>query len=460
MKRNLTESLGTWLRSSSRKPLIIRGARQVGKTWLIRNLAEVEGKQLIELNFEKRPDFASLFSSNDPKEIMLHITAATGIRADETKTLLFLDEIQAAPHLLEKLRWFAEDMPELPVIAAGSLLDFALAKHEFSMPVGRISYLYLEPLSFEEFLDATGKLQLRLYLENYHWDLKIPPAIHSELMKHMKEYLIIGGMPAAVLSWAIDKNLDSIHQIHFDLLTTYRDDFAKYNGRLSIERLEDIINSVPRQLGKKFTYKEANFEVASSSLKQALDLLCKARICHRILATAANGLPLGAETDEKFLKVILLDCGLCSTALGLSLHQLTSLSELSMINSGGMAEQLVGQFLRTITPAYAPPTLYYWQRTKKGSEAEIDYIIQYETQVIPVEVKAGTTGTLRSLHVFMKEKKKSLAIRINSDLPTHGPVKVKETSEGPEIAYQLLSLPFYLLGQLHRLLKSVSLPVT
>ncbi len=453
MRRDRTLFLIHWLNSSTRKPLVIRGARQVGKTWLIRDLADSQGRQLIELNFEKRPDLESLFSSNDPKEIILNIAASTGNKIEPSKAILFLDEIQAAPRLLGKLRWFAEEMPELPVLAAGSLLDFTLAKHEFSMPVGRIGYMYLEPLSFEEFLSGIGQHELRAYLENFDWNLNIPAAIHSQLIKAIKEYLIVGGMPAAVSSWAIEKAPDAVNQIHFDLLTTYRDDFTKYSGRLTIDRLEDVMSSVPRQLGKKFVYKDANSEVSSSPLKQALDLLSKARVCHRIVATSANGLPLGAEADQRFLKVIMLDCGLCGASLGLSLHHLRSVSEISMINSGGMAEQLVGQLLRTLTPAYIPPSLYYWQREKKGAEAEIDYIIQYENQVIPVEVKAGTTGTLKSLHQFVKEKKKTTAIRINSDLPRLGPVDVKD-SLGSSIEYNLLSLPFYLLGQLHRLIKS------
>jgi len=453
MKRDHTAFLIHWLNSKTRKPLVIRGARQVGKTWLIRDFASLQKRQLVELNFEKKPSLESLFSSNDPQEILINIAALTGSKIDPSKAIIFLDEIQVAPHLLGKLRWFAEEMPELPLIAAGSLLDFALNTHEFSMPVGRISYLYLEPLSFEEFLDAVESQELRAYLEKYDWNLDIPAAIHSQLMKSIKEYLIIGGMPAAVSSWVDEKSLDMVNQIHFDLLATYRDDFAKYSGRLSTERLEDIMSSIPRQLGKKFIYKNANSEVSSASLKQALDLLIQARVAHRIVTTSANGLPLGAEADERFSKVIMLDCGLCGAALGLSLHQLRSISEISMINSGGMAEQIVGQLLRTILPPYIPPSLYYWQREKKGAEAEIDYIIQHENQVIPIEVKAGTTGTLKSLHQFIKEKKKKIAVRINSDIPRLSSVSIKDAL-GSNIEYNLLSLPFYLLGQLHRLIKS------
>lgn len=456
MKRDRSAFLVDWLRSDTRKPLVIRGARQVGKTWLIRDLAHSQQRKLIELNFEKRPNLASLFASNDPKEILLNIAASTGSKIEPANAILFLDEIQAAPHLLEKLRWFAEDMPELAVVAAGSLLDFSLAKHEFSMPVGRIGYMYLEPFSFEEFLDAIGQHELREYLQNYNWKTNIPEALHLQLMKIIKEYLVVGGMPGAVSSWATAKEPSAINQIHVDLLATYRDDFAKYSGRLTIDRLEDVMNSVPRQLGKKFVYKDANSETSTAPLKQALDLLTKARVCHRIVATAANGLPLGAEADEKFFKVIMVDCGLCSASLGLSLHQLRSISEISMINSGGMAEQLAGQLLRTLTPAYISPSIYYWLRKKTGADAEIDYIIQHENLVIPIEVKAGTTGTLKSLHQFMKEKKKTIAIRVNSDIPRLGPVRVKDPS-GVAIEYTLLSIPFYLLGQIHRLIKSAEL---
>jgi len=455
MRRDRTSFLIEWLNSTKRKPLVIRGARQVGKTWLIRDLASSQDRQLIELNFEKRPILETLFSSNEPTEILTYISASSGQKIEPSKAILFLDEIQVAPRLLEKLRWFAEDMPELPVLAAGSLLDFALAKHEFSMPVGRIGYIYLEPLSFEEFLDALGQNELRTYLHNYDINLKIPEAIHIQLMKFIKEYLVVGGMPAAVSAWVSQKDLQVVNQIHFDLLTTYRDDFAKYSGRLSTERLEEIMNSVPRQLGNKFVYRNANSDVTTHSLKQALDLLCKARVCHYILSTAANGLPLYAEADEKYLKIIMLDCGLCNASLGLSLHQIVGLSELSMINNGGMAEQLVGQLLRTIFPAYMAPSLYYWLRKKTAAMAEIDYIIQHENYLVPLEIKAGSTGTLKSLQQFMLEKKKTIAVRINSDFPSVCTVNIKD-SKGINVKYKLLSIPFYLIGQLHRLIKQAN----
>lgn len=455
MKRDRSTFLIDWLNSNERKPIVVRGARQVGKTWIIRELAQSQHRQLIELNFERRPDIQTLFNSNNPIEILANIATFTGDDIKPSESILFLDEIQVAPQLLAKLRWFAEDMPELPVIAAGSLLDFALAEHKFSMPVGRIGYLYLEPLSFEEFLDATENHRLRDYIRNYEWNSDIPDAIHMQLIRLIKEYLIVGGMPSAVLSWATKKDPNILNQIQYDLLTTYREDFSKYKGRLPLGRLEDIMNSIPRQLGKKFVYSHANSQTSSVPLKQALELLAKARVCHCILSTSANGLPLGAEINGKFLKMILLDCGLCCTSLGFSLHQLASISEIALINRGAMAEQLAGQILRTINAAYVDPTLYYWHREKLNSSAEVDYIIQHEDRVVPIEVKAGTTGSLKSLREFIKEKKTPLAVRVNSDKPSVAIAQIADQTT-PPLEYKLISLPFYLLGQVHRLIKSSS----
>lgn len=453
MKRDRSAFLIKWLHSKERKPLVIRGARQVGKTWIIRELAQSEQRQLIELNFEKRPEIQTLFESNDPTEIIANITAFVGKTIKPSESILFLDEIQVAPQLLAKLRWFAEDMPELPVIVTGSLLDFALTENPFSMPVGRISYLYLEPLSFEEFLEAIGNQRLREYIKNFNWNVKIPDAIHLQLIKLVREYLIVGGMPSSVSSWAEKKDPNTLNQIQYDLLSTYREDFSKYKGRLSIDRLEDIMNSIPRQIGRKFIYSHVNSQTSSAPLKQALEHLSKARVCHCILSTSANGLPLGAEVNVKLFKVVLLDCGLCCISLGLSLHQLVSISEITLLNNGAMAEQLVAQILRTINAPYIDPVLYCWQREKANSSAEIDYVIQHEDKVIPIEVKAGTTGSLKSLREFVKEKKTSLAVRVNSDKPSIVTSQIADKN-ADSLEYTLLSLPFYLLGQVHRLIDS------
>jgi predicted AAA+ superfamily ATPase len=451
MQRTLSNSLATWLHSTGRKPLVIRGARQVGKTWLVRHFADLSGKQLIELNFEREPSYASLFASNDPEQILLNLSTVLNQKIDIQNCLLFLDEIQAAPQLFSKLRWFAEDLPQLPVICAGSLLEFVLAEYSFSMPVGRISYMYLEPLSFEEFLLARDKPALYDYLANYNLNVEIPTAIHEQLITLFKEYLLIGGLPAVVSNWLIERSLSRVNQIQNDLLATYRDDFAKYKGRIATERLDEVMMATPKMLGQKFVFSRVNKTVPSAAIKQVLDLLEKARICHRVQSSAANGVPLGAEIKEKYFKEIFLDIGLCSTALGLNLNYMNSVSEIIMINNGGVAEQVVGQLLRTTFESYLEPTLYCWHREEPGSSAEIDYLIQHGNKVIPIEVKAGTTGTLKSLHFFMGAKKLSTAIRINSDYPSKNIIHVKDNLGNP-VDYVFISIPFYLIGQIHRLL--------
>jgi predicted AAA+ superfamily ATPase len=427
MKRFSIEYLHNWLTAKEHKPLVMRGARQVGKTWLVRELARLANKQLIEINLEKQPHMASLFVSNDPKQILLNLSVTLNQTIDPDQALLFIDEIQAAPDLLGKLRWFAEDLPELPVIAAGSLLDFVLAKHTFSMPVGRISYVHVEPLSFEEFLWANDNGLLAEYLANYHLDISVPIAIHEQLHRLFQEYILI-----------------EVNQIHHDLLATYRDDFFKYNARIAVERLDEVMMAIPQMLGQKFVYSRINPSLHTDAVKNMMSLLHKAKICYPVISCAANGVPLGAELNPKFFKEVFLDTGLSCTALGLNLNNI-NLDTMTLINKGGLAEQVVGQLLRTINQPYMEPVLYYWRRDVKGSSAEIDYVIQHGNQVIPLEVKAGSTGSLKSLHLFMELKKLPLAVRVNADFPS-------KTSVQMGTDYILLSLPFYLVGQLHRLL--------
>lgn len=454
MERTSLNYLNSWLASADRKPLVLRGARQVGKTWLIRHFAKTSKRHLIELNFEKQPSYASLFTTNDIKQILLNLSAIVGHKIDPETSLLFLDELQATPQLLSKLRWFAEDLPSLPVIAAGSLLEFILAEHSFSMPVGRINYMHLEPLSFEEFLLASNKQSLFDYVKSYDLKNEIPAAIHNQLITLFKEYLLVGGLPAVVSNWTKEHSLSQINQIQNDLLATYRDDFAKYKGRIATERLDEVMMTAPRMLGQKFVYSRVNKGIQSATIKQVLDLLEKARICHRVKGCSANGIPLGAEVKEKYFKEIFLDVGLCSTALGFNLNQMNSVHEIILINNGGLAEQVVGQLLRTISAPYIEPALYCWNRDEAGSNAEIDYVIQHGHKIIPIEVKAGSAGSLKSLHLFMGLKKLSVAIRINSDYPNKTNIDMKNNI-GNHVQYVLISIPFYLLGQIPRLLDAM-----
>lgn len=451
MYRKTLEYLENWLSLPARKPLIVRGARQVGKTWLVRQFAKTMNLTLIEVNFEKRPDRADLFKSNDPQQILLELSSALNQPIDPKKCLLFLDEIQAAPDVLSKLRWFAEECSELPVIAAGSLLEFLLHDHTFSMPVGRITYMHLEPLSFEEFLLACDKKMLLEYLQKFDFTNPVPHSIHHDLLSLFREYVLVGGLPAAVFTWVTTKSLQNVSTIQHDLLSTYYDDFSKYRGRIAIDRLYETMNAVPKLLGEKFVFSRVNKDAQASSIKHSFELLCRARICHRVSACSANGVPLAAETKEKYFKALFLDVGLCSASLKLNFSTIQSADDVMLINQGGIAEQVVGQLLRTIDPFYIEPVLFYWLRDEIGYNAEIDYLIQQGNKVIPIEVKAGSTGSLKSLHVFMELKNYQMAVRVNADFPSKTDVSVKSRT-GNQVYYSLLSIPFYLVGQMRRLL--------
>lgn len=451
MKRYLIDKLKDWLISPSRKPAVLRGARQVGKTWIVRELAKVTGKKLIELNFEKQRSFAIHFESNDPATILLNLESALNqsIRAEDS--ILFLDEIQAAPELFAKLRWFYEDMPQLAVITAGSLLEFVLENHTFSMPVGRIQYFFIEPLGFEEFLLAKNETHLLSAIEKVSIDKSLNASLHDKANQLFKEFVTVGGMPEAVSTWIKTSSLEALSEVHNNLINTYQDDFAKYAGKISTTYLEEVLYAVPKLLTKKFVYSHVNSTARHESIKQALNLLLKARLCHKVQSVSANGIPLGAEVNAKAFKVILIDVGLVSTMLGLKLHQFTNIEDILVINKGALAEQVVGQLLRLLSPFYVEPALHYWTRELANSSAEIDYLIQENQRLLPIEVKAGVEGKLRSLHQFMSEKPWKLAIRFYAGPVQRDHIKSKTTT-GDQNDYELISLPFYLLGQLYRLL--------
>ncbi|MBY0281790.1 MAG: AAA family ATPase [Alphaproteobacteria bacterium] len=435
-----------WINLEDRKPLIVRGARQVGKTWLIRELAKNINKQLIEINFERDPQIKSLFETNNPEVILQNLEIYLGKNIEPTSSLLFLDEIQDAPEVLAKLRWFYEETPTLSVVAAGSLLEFILHDHSFSMPVGRITYLHLEPLSFEEFLKAINEEQALEFLQKLTISpipSEIPILIHHKLQDHMRSYLQIGGMPASILAW-VNQGANHALRIQEDLLATYRDDFFKYKGRIDVQKLETLFKAVPSQLGEKFVYSKTDKTIQSAAAKHILSLFNKARIAHIVRHSAGNKVPLAAEVKDKSFKQIFLDIGLVNRILGSPDVNIT----------GGIAEQLVGQMLRCLFPFFIEPSLFYWNREEKGSNAEIDYIIEHNNQIVPIEVKSGSTGSLKSLHQFMHAKKLSLAVRINDDRPSVTPVNTK-LNDGTEVSYTLLSIPFYLVGQLHRLLNEI-----
>jgi hypothetical protein len=451
LKRKTAAFLDQWLVSENRKPLVLRGARQVGKTWLVRDLAHRMGRQLVEVNVERRPELADHFADNDVARALRDLEADLGVSIRPESSILFFDEIQACPRLLGLLRWFYEEMPELPVVAAGSLLEFALRDHDFSMPVGRISYCHVEPVSFYEYLDASGDEKLRGALEDAAETLSLSPVLHRRALDVFREYCLIGGMPEVIAEW-IKKPDDARRlQLQRDLIATYRDDFNKYRARLSADLLRRVMDAVPRQLGDRFVYNQVEADARHPDLKKAFDLLAMARVCHRVEHTAGNGLPLGAETNPRLFKALLVDIGLAAAQLGLGVVDFRDLQQAVWAGKGGLAEQVVGQLLRCLFLPFEEPRLFYWQRTA-GRMGEIDYLIQRGSRIVPVEVKAGAAGSMKSLHAFMQSKRLQVALRFDGNPPSVQNVDVRTTT-GEPVSYRLVSLPLYMVESVPRMAK-------
>ncbi|MBI2346081.1 MAG: ATP-binding protein [Deltaproteobacteria bacterium] len=440
MYRNALEFIKKWYRKENRKPLIIRGARQVGKSYLVREFARRESLSLVEVNFEKNPEVADLFGKQSIKRTCEFLEIQYKVRIEPQKTLLFLDEIQAAPQVIPVLRYFYEERPELCLVTAGSLLEFVLKDHSFSMPVGRLEYMHLGPMTFEEFLEANGEAGAKKFIGEFHLKDPMPLPLHQRLMDQIRIYCVTGGMPEAVKAF-LHSSWEGCEAAKSNILSTYADDFSKYRHRIPDVRLRKVFQKIPRLVGEKLKYVNIDPLERAKDLNLALDLLCMARVGYRIYHSAANGVPLGAEINEKFFKLLFLDIGLACSVCGLNLLDFERAEDVNLVNQGRMAEQLVGQHLLYDLPLYQAPELYYWARAKNTAAAAIDYMISKGPQVIPVEVKSGKSGSLKSLHLFLKEKRLSLGIRFNSEPPTV--LKAKD--------FTLISLPFYFVGQWRRL---------
>jgi len=438
-----------WLKKHGRKPLVLRGARQVGKSSLVRRVAKLSQRHCFELNFERYPEHADFFKSNDPSLILSHLNVHFKQTIDSNHALLFLDEIQATPHVIETLRYFYEENPELPIIAAGSLLEFVLAAPEFSVPVGRIEYFHLGPIAFEDFLIARGEAALLRWIQSVSLHDTIPQPTHQRCLELVKEFWLIGGMPEVVAHYAEHQDFLEINNIKQNILQSYQEDFYKYGRIKQVLLLRRVFKAIPSVIGQKIKYVQLDSESKSAQVREALDYLSLAKVIHFVYHTHATGLPLGAQISPKIFKTIFLDIGLLCSALGLSDLSIIHAPDWAWINRGSLAEQFIGQSLLQLFPSYQQPELYYWLREQAQSSAEVDYIWQHENQIIPIEVKAGKTGRLKSLHYFMHEKHGTFAVRFNTDRPS----LLKEETKlphGDAFSYQLLSLPFYLAGQLKR----------
>lgn len=448
--RSELETLVHWLKKPARKPLVIRGARQVGKSTLVRQLATSTNRFCLELNFERKPELSDFFVDKDPKLIIQKLAVYAKRPLDPNTTLLFLDEIQAAPKILETLRYFYEDYPEFPVVAAGSLLDFVLEAPEFSMPVGRIEYFHLGPLSFEDFLMALGEKSLVEWMRTVEIRDSIPLPIHQRCIELVKQFWLIGGMPDVVAHFSEFHDFQEIDNLKQNILQIYQDDFHKYGRNKQIPLLRRVFKTIPGLIGQTLKYSNIDRESKSTQVREALEDLHLAKIIRLIFHTHATGIPLQAQIDPKVFKVIFLDIGLKSTALGLNGLDVINGPDWAWINRGSLAEQFIGQCLLKLSPSYHAPELFYWVREKPQAAAELDYVWQHKNKIIPIEVKAGKTGRMKSLHYFIQEKRWAFAVRFNTDTPSFLEETIRLHDQIPS-GYQLLSLPFYLAEQLERL---------
>ncbi len=414
MKRLIDYHLRGWKDSPLRKPLLLRGARQVGKTYAVQALGKTFSS-FVEINFESNKKAKSIFDYDlDPQRIVHEIFLITGQQIIPGQTLLFFDEIQAAPEGIIALRYFYEKMPELHVIAAGSLLDFAI--EQVGVPVGRVQFLYMYPLSFIEFLCALGHNQIIKEILSHSVEQEMSSGIHDKILALLGNYLAIGGMPHAVAYWQSNQlNLQACAQISQTLVAAYQYDFIKYGKSHQVKYLDLLFSHIPQQLGKKFKYSLVG-DFRKRELEPCLDLLVTAGVINRVTHSDAQGIPLGAQADLNTFKLIFIDVALSQFMLDLKVGDwfLNPLGE--FINKGILVESFIGQELL----AYEHPTkkakLYYWKRDARGSEAEVDYVIQQKRQIIPIEVKSGKGRTLRSMQTFLESHKESpYGIRFSSN---------------------------------------------
>jgi len=406
--------LKTWKNDTHHKPLLLRGARQVGKSSAVRHLGETF-KYFLEVNFERNPDIKQLFSASlNPKEICSKLSAIYNLPIQPGKTLLFFDEIQACLPAIASLRFFYEEFSELHVVAAGSLLEFALQEIP-SFGVGRIRTLYMYPFSFNEFLQAQGLDRLVDEKRNATMDHPMLEPIHRKLTDYLRTFLLVGGMPESVKTWIEKSDYLACRHVQNDILETYTDDFAKYKKRISPVILQQTLRSVALQSGCKFIYSQVSPDMEPAKIKEALELLSMAGIIMPVTDTAANGVPLGAEVNTKFRKYLFMDTGLLQRLLNLDMDNILLSTDINLVNKGTLAEVFVGLELLKYGSCFERQELYYWLRLEKGAQAEVDYVISKNDTIIPFEVKSGTKGSMQSLYRFMALKKSRVGIRTSME---------------------------------------------
>jgi len=394
MRRFIDDQLQQWQDSTRRKPLILRGARQVGKTWSLKEFGKNRFESVALVDLERNPSLRKLFDGDlNAARICADLEVLLRQKISPGKTLLFFDEIQSCPRAITALRYFYEEMPELHVVAAGSLLEFALK--DASFPVGRVQFLNLYPLCFAEYLEAIGNAPAAAAVLGNPAD--ISPVVHELLRDELKRYFFIGGMPAAVNAYKENGSLRDAFEVQGEIAESYRMDFAKYTPQVDRYCLDSVFTSLSQSVGQQIKYARLGEGYGNPTLKKAFEALCLAQIARRITSVNPTGLPLGASASVKVFKALMLDLGLMRYLSGMPDDIEYARGDLLAIYRGAMAEQFVGQEMLVSQQG----SLYYWDRQAKSSSAEVDYLAVMNGIIHPVEVKSGASGSLKSLHLFL-----------------------------------------------------------
>lgn len=440
MNRYIDTFLINWKESANHKPLILRGARQTGKTYSIEQLGK-KFESMISVNFEKSPKLKSLFEQDlDATRIVTDLAALTEVKITPGSTLIFLDEIQNCPNAITALRYFYEQLPALHVIGAGSLLDFVLEK--ISVPVGRIEFVYFRPFSFKEYLLAAGKKGLIDILEGATLEKPPSPPLHQALLSELRTFCFYGGMPG-VLRNLIEKKdpVSAINELE-NIISSYRADFTKYKGRIDPDILHRTFDALPRLVGRKTSYSKVDPEARAGQIKQTINLLEKAHVIHKV-KSADGGLPLAAGASDKHYKTIFLDVGLLQRLAGYRFEDWLLQPGLLAAYQGSIAEQFIGQELILQEGFLRNPGLFFWERNKPSSTAEVDYLMAIHGRSIPLEIKSGASGGLKSMRLFLDQH------------PDCVPgIKLSEEPFGRSDF--LIKLPLYAISEIDRLTKPIN----
>ena len=410
-QRKIDQELSDWAKSENHKPLLLRGARQVGKTTAVRHLAE-KFAHFVEVDFNNRPDVHYMFDGTySTHEICQLLSLQTRIPIEAGKTLIFFDEIQACPAAINRLRYFYEECPQLHLIAAGSLLEFALEGLP-SYGVGRIRSIFMYPFSIEEFFHATGNGPLATFIDKASPSAPLPEAIHETAVRLLRQFLALGGMPAVVAEFCSSGSVLECQRLLGDLVQSFRDDFAKYRNKVPSPRIDAVFRSVAEQGLGKFVISRVDAECNRDQIRAALETLILAGLVYPVTHTSANGIPLGAEINEKYQRMIFMDTGLLQNVLGLNIADFFQPSaDLQVVNRGAIAETFVGNEIVKAGNMFQREHLYCWHREKSGSNAEVDFVVQTGDKIRPIEVKSGTKGSMQSMRLFMQLKGTDWGIR-------------------------------------------------